>query len=241
MPSARPARVAGRRLHAIRSDPAALTHAFILPRVGPPRSRCWLATTLKSVRPRYPIVSPSRTHRSIVQSGPCVASRCARCRACASLGGRAPLRAPRRAANKQHRAGSEHCPDAQYHQPLFHFTSPHKPRIAFFCVPYGRAPLCLYNGGPGHLIRVKTKRFTPGKILIATAAAACRAIGRKPLSHKALSGVQPASKNGCTFLFGGVRFAQLLVFHQAFVWYPKKETWLAPPLASRSTTSCVPG
>jgi hypothetical protein len=107
-------------------------------------------------------------------------------------------------------------------------------------VPSGRA-LCLYNGAPDHLIRANAKRITPGKVLSATGVGASGTVGRKPLSHKAFIRVQPFCGIGCTFLFGGVRFAQLLVFHQAFIWYPKKETWLAPPLASRSTTSCVPG
>ncbi|MEC5407407.1 hypothetical protein VOM14_17820 [Paraburkholderia sp. MPAMCS5] len=133
-----------------------------------------------------------------------VASRCGRFGACAFFGGRAFGRSARRAADEQHRAGCAHCPDAQHNQPLFHFDVP--PRAVLFA-PRRRAHHVFYNGAPSRLIRARRKRITPGKIPILSAIGARDADRRKRPSRKGFIEVQPSFNFGCTFLLGGVRFA----------------------------------
>jgi hypothetical protein len=65
----------------------------------------------------------------------------------------------------------------------------------------------LINGARGDSIRVKAKRNTPGKVLIATGLTARTALRRKLPPDKGFTRVQPSRSTGCTFLFGGVRFA----------------------------------
>lgn len=143
LPSARSARFARRRVRSFRADPASLTRTFASPPVEPGGVHSPFAVSIETGLAMS--VAPSRVdgfNHSIVQSGPCIASRCARCRTRASFDSGAFARTARRATNEQDGASRAHGPDAQYHQPLFHFTSPLEPRTVFMCVPCGRDHPC---------------------------------------------------------------------------------------------------
>lgn len=145
MPSARPTRFARRRLCSVRADPASLTRAFAPPRVAQIHcSLCQLGPASLC------LARVAGFSHSIVHRCPRIASRCARCRPRAFIGCRAFARTTRRATNEQHGASRAHGPDAQYYQPLFHFSQSSKtpyrfyvralrPRPSMFCITARRS------------------------------------------------------------------------------------------------------
>jgi hypothetical protein len=70
----------------------------------------------------------------------------------------------------------------------------------------------LYNGALAGLIRARRKEIRPGKIPILTDVGRRARTRPKAPPVKGFSKVQPFRGVGCTFLLGGVRFAQLLSF-----------------------------
>jgi hypothetical protein len=101
--------------------------------------------------------------------------------------------------------------------PVYLFACPENRRLVYL------PAVLLYIGACSRLIRLIEKRITPGKVPIAIARAGRRPASRKPPPHKARRRVQPPLRFGCTFLFGGVRFAKLLVFRRAYAWYQRRK------------------